>query len=83
MLSLIFPPRYFGSETSRLFALQKSGIVTILLALSAFVITIVAFAAEIAVAIPARNRLNSVSDQITARLVRRVAPWGISPSLPR
>ncbi|BGP42288.1 hypothetical protein JCM10450v2_006381 [Rhodotorula kratochvilovae] len=68
MLSLIFPPRYFGAETSRLFALQKSGIVTILLALTAFVITIVAFCCELAVAIPARNRLNDASDQITARL---------------
>ena len=71
MLSLLFPPRYFGSEQSRLFALQKSGIITILLALAAFVITIVAFAAQLAVAIPARNRFVAASDQIQIELVRR------------
>ncbi|GAA5857127.1 hypothetical protein JCM9279_006018 [Rhodotorula babjevae] len=68
MLSLLFPPRYFGSEQSRLFALQKSGIITILLALAAFVITIVAFAAQLAVAIPARNRFVAASDQIQIEL---------------
>ncbi|GAA5915650.1 hypothetical protein JCM6882_002374 [Rhodosporidiobolus microsporus] len=67
ILSLVCPPSYLGSETSRLFALQKSGIVTILLALSAFVVTIAAFVAELVVAIPIRNRLNEL-DGITGHL---------------
>ncbi|GAA6004051.1 hypothetical protein JCM10207_006533 [Rhodosporidiobolus poonsookiae] len=67
MLSLLLPPSYLGSETSRLFALQKSGIVTILLAITSCIIAFIAFIVEIVVAIPARNRLGSV-DGIDASL---------------
>ncbi|GAA6005116.1 uncharacterized protein JCM10292_005574 [Rhodotorula paludigena] len=67
VLSLIFPPRYFGTETSRLFALQKSGIITILLALVSCVLALVAFIVEIVVAIPAKNRLDAI-DGISAEL---------------
>lgn len=69
VLSLIFPPRYFGTETSRLFALQKSGIITILLALVSFVLALVTFIVEIVVAIPAKNRLDAI-EGISAELVR-------------
>ncbi|GAA6029102.1 hypothetical protein JCM8097_001596 [Rhodosporidiobolus ruineniae] len=67
VLSLILPPSYLGSETSRLFALQKSGIITILLALVTLVVAFIAFIVEIVVAIPARNRLNDI-DGIDASL---------------
>ncbi|GAA6061212.1 hypothetical protein JCM10212_001533 [Sporobolomyces blumeae] len=60
IFSLVLPPSWLGSEESRLFALQKSGVVTILFALASFVLTIVAFVAEIAVAIPMKNRLAKV-----------------------
>ncbi|BGO93772.1 hypothetical protein NBRC10512_004561 [Rhodotorula toruloides] len=66
--SLILSPKHLGSENSRLFALQKSGIVTIILALISFVVTLVAFCIEIAVALPAKNRLNNAADGITASL---------------
>lgn len=69
VLSLVVPPSWLGSEESRLFAFQKSGVVTILLALSACVLSFVTFIAEIAVAIPARNRLNSING-ISGQLVR-------------
>lgn len=68
--SLVLSPKQLGSENSRLFALQKSGIVTIILALLSFVVTLVSFCIEIAVAIPARNRLNNAADGISASLVR-------------
>ncbi|BGP18646.1 hypothetical protein JCM10213_002891 [Rhodosporidiobolus nylandii] len=60
LLSLIVPPSYLGSETSRLFALQKSGIVTILLALAGCVLCLIAFIVEIAVTVPARNKMNAL-----------------------
>ncbi|GAA5856665.1 hypothetical protein JCM8547_005920 [Rhodosporidiobolus lusitaniae] len=60
VLSLLLPPSYLGSESSRLFALQKSGIITILLALVSCVLALVSFIVEIVVAIPARNNLNAV-----------------------
>lgn len=75
--SLILSPKHLGSENSRLFALQKSGIVTIILALISFVVTLVAFCIEIAVALPAKNRLNNAADGITASLVsaRLILVW--------
>ncbi|CEQ40761.1 SPOSA6832_02398, partial [Sporobolomyces salmonicolor] len=68
VLSLVLPPSYLGSEDSRLFALQKSGVVTILLALASLVLTFVAFVCEIAVAVPAAHRLNAI-DGIEGKLV--------------
>ncbi|GAA5920359.1 hypothetical protein JCM1841_005584 [Sporobolomyces salmonicolor] len=67
VLSLVLPPSYLGSEDSRLFALQKSGVVTILLALASLVLTFVAFVCEIAVAVPAAHRLNAI-DGIEGKL---------------
>ncbi|GAA5954781.1 hypothetical protein JCM8115_005526 [Rhodotorula mucilaginosa] len=60
VLSLILKPKQLGSEDSRLFALQKSGVVTILLAITASLLSFISFIVELAVAIPARNRLNDV-----------------------
>ncbi|POY72331.1 hypothetical protein BMF94_4633 [Rhodotorula taiwanensis] len=59
-LSLIMKPSQLGSEQSRLFALQKSGILTILLAITACILSFVCFIVEIIVAIPARNKLNAI-----------------------
>ncbi|GAA5850373.1 hypothetical protein JCM3766R1_004325 [Sporobolomyces carnicolor] len=77
VLSLVVPPSWLGSEESRLFAFQKSGVVTILLALSACVLSFVTFIAEIAVAIPARNRLNSING-ISGQLGN--VQWFVLPS---
>ncbi|GAA5969543.1 hypothetical protein JCM11641_008151 [Rhodosporidiobolus odoratus] len=67
LLSLLLPPSYLGSESSRLFALQKSGIVTILLALSTCLLCFISFIVELVVAVPARNAFNNIPD-ITGHL---------------
>lgn len=70
VLSLLLPPSYLGSDSSRLFALQKSGIITILLALVSCLLALITFIVELVVAIPAKNRLGAIPG-IEASLVRR------------
>lgn len=77
VLSLLIPPAWLGSEESRLFAFQKSGVVTILLALSACFMSFVTFVAEIAVAIPAKNRLGAI-EGIEGKLGN--VQWFVLPS---
>ncbi|KAK4057115.1 hypothetical protein OIO90_002015 [Microbotryomycetes sp. JL221] len=60
VVSLACPPRYLGSPESRLFAFQKSGILTILLALIGCIFTFITFFVELAVLISARNNLNDI-----------------------
>lgn len=60
IFSLILKPKQLGSEESRIFALQKSGILTILLAMTACTLSFVSFIVELVVAIPARNKLNDI-----------------------
>lgn len=68
VLSLLCPPRYLGSPQSRLFAFQKSGILTILLALVSCVMAFIAFFVYLGVLMPAKNRLNDI-DGISASMV--------------
>ncbi|KAM0755420.1 hypothetical protein T439DRAFT_375788 [Meredithblackwellia eburnea MCA 4105] len=75
--SLATPPSYLGSERSALFKLQKSGMVPVLLGAVAFVLTFVTFAVDLAVIIPAKNKLNSI-DGISASWGN--LPWFALPS---
>ncbi|KAL8290451.1 hypothetical protein RQP46_002709 [Phenoliferia psychrophenolica] len=58
--SLVLPPTYLGNEDSVLFKIQKSGLITAGLAVLAFLITIVTFAVELAIIVPAKDRLNAI-----------------------
>lgn len=72
VLSFVLPPSYLGSPTSRLFAFQKSGIATILLAILTFVMAFIAFIIDLIVIIPAKNRLDAI-EGITASWVSRTS----------
>lgn len=76
--SLVTPPSYLGSPHSRLFALQKGGMVTIFFALLALGTAIATLITDFLVIIPAVNALNSIAG-IHANIGN--LPWFVLPSI--
>ncbi|SCV71481.1 BQ2448_3069 [Microbotryum intermedium] len=66
--SLACPPSYLGSPQSRLFAFQKSGILPIVLALTAFILAFITFCVTLSISMSARNRLNAIGGGVNAGL---------------
>lgn len=79
VLSLLLPPSYLGDPTtSRLAILQKSGMVTLFLALTSLILAIVTFSIYLAVIMPAVSALNRFQG-ISAQIGN--VPWFVLPSL--
>jgi hypothetical protein len=79
VISLLFPPYFFGTHgESTLYAIQKSGLITLFLGIISFVLGIVTFAIDLAVVLPAISKLNGI-EGISAKVGN--VPWFILPSL--
>lgn len=60
VLTLIIPPNWLGKPESALFAMQKSGVMTIILGGVSFLLALIAFILDFIVINPAVARLNAI-----------------------
>lgn len=76
VITTIIPPSYLGSPQSRLFAFQKSGVLTVALGILSAILTVIAFAVLLAIVIPTSNKLNAITG-ISSRIGN--SQWFVLP----